>query len=183
MYVSFDKLAIVELVHSDPEASDFFFPNGGFTDKRYELVSYASGETQYVTSDSYLKPAERLPGSETEGLGSLDLIGNCFANLPSLQRGYVQRSQLEADLQQQLLLDRHPIISLAGPGGIGKTSLALNVLHDLMHRKEPPFDVLLWFSARDIDLLRQGPRTVRAGGVTLKGFRPDVYGTARTSGA
>jgi hypothetical protein len=30
----------VDLVESDADAMDFFFPNGAFTDTKYELISY-----------------------------------------------------------------------------------------------------------------------------------------------
>ena len=45
-----------------------------------------------------------------------------------------------------------------GRGGIGKTSLALSVLHDLL--SEERFEVVVWFSARDLDLLQEGPKLV-----------------------
>jgi hypothetical protein len=45
-----------------------------------------------------------------------------------------------------------------GSGGIGKTSLALTVLHRIAGTDR--FEVLVWFSARDIDLLSQGPKHV-----------------------
>jgi hypothetical protein len=51
------------------------------------------------------------------------------------------------------------VVTLAGRGGIGKTSLALRVLHDAAG--EGQFPTILWFSARDIDLLPQGPKPVR----------------------
>ncbi len=51
-------------------------------------------------------------------------------------------------------------------GGIGKTSLALTVLHRLA--QEERFIGIVWFSARDIDLLQEGPKVVR----------PDVLTTA-----
>jgi ABC-type uncharacterized transport system YnjBCD ATPase subunit len=73
---------------------------------------------------------------------------------------------LERELYQTLVNDRHPVITLVGRGGIGKTSLALTVLHKLT--QEEKFIGIVWFSARDIDLLPQGPKIVR----------PDVLTTA-----
>jgi hypothetical protein len=40
-----------------------------------------------------------------------------------------------------------------------KTSSALNVLHEIA--KTDRYDIVLWFSARDIDLLISGPKVVQ----------------------
>jgi hypothetical protein len=55
--------------------------------------------------------------------------------------------------------DRHPIATLVGRGGIGKTSLTLSVLHDLALTGR--YQVIVWFSARDIDLTMAGPKVVQ----------------------
>ncbi len=50
-------------------------------------------------------------------------------------------------------------MTLIGRGGIGKTSLALKVLHDLS--SDNRYDLIIWFSARDIELSPNGPKQVR----------------------
>lgn len=55
--------------------------------------------------------------------------------------------------------DRHAIITLKGRGGIGKTSAALAVIRKITETDR--FNVILWFSARDIDLLTTGAKTVQ----------------------
>jgi NB-ARC domain len=159
LYTHFDDIARVEIVDSDPELSDFFFPNGAFTGKRYELISYISGNTKGADATPYLTPATELPPSQTQGIGELEVQGNCFGNLPPMHMSYVSRPALEAELSGKLSDDRHPVITLHGRGGIGKTSLALRVLHSLS--KTDRFAAMLWFSARDIDLLADGPKVVR----------------------
>lgn len=106
-----------------------------------------------------MTPATELPLSETHGLGTLDVQGNCFANLPPLPTAYVSRPGLEKELFTKLLDDRHPVITVRGSGGIGKTSLAITVFHALA--REERFGAIIWFSARDIDLLAQGPKDVK----------------------
>lgn len=159
VYVYFGEPMRLDLVYSDVDATDFLFPNGGFTERRFELISYITGNRAEGDATPYLAPASDLPGSETQGMGVLDVQGNCFANLPPMPPGYIRRLALENDLHQVLMNDRHPVITLIGRGGIGKTSLALNVLHEVT--QEDRFAAILWFSARDIDLLPEGPKLVR----------------------
>src|SRR5262249_316165 len=71
---------------------------------------------------------------------------------------YIRRPLLESELHEVLNDDRHPVITLIGRGGIGKTSLAIPVVHQIAH--ESAFEVIVWFSARDIDLLPEGPKVV-----------------------
>lgn len=154
-----DNIVKVELIASDVDANDFYFPNGGFDDKKYELISYVSGNKQLAQAKPYLSPATELPASETQGLGSLELQGDCFGNLPPIPTSYINRENLEKELYEALLNDRHPIITLIGSGGIGKTWLTLSVLHELTKAKQ--YNVALWFSARDIDLTQAGPKIVQ----------------------
>ncbi|MHB8629353.1 MAG: NB-ARC domain-containing protein [Aggregatilineales bacterium] len=106
-----------------------------------------------------MTPITDLPSSETQGLVNLDKQGNCFGNLPSAPKNYISRSALEKELYEALTNDRHPVITLVGRGGIGKTWLALWVLHQVSQSNR--FDAILWFSARDIDLLPEGPKYVQ----------------------
>jgi hypothetical protein len=159
IYVYFDKPTFVELISSDADAIDFFLPNGGFNGKKFEMLSYITGTTLESDAKPYLIPAIELPPSETEGIGTLDAQGACFGNLPSVPDGYIKRPELEEELRARLVDDRHPVITLAGRGGIGKTSTALASLHSIA--QEHRFGALLWFSARDIDLLQHGPKVVR----------------------
>jgi hypothetical protein len=60
--------------------------------------------------------------------------------------------------------ERHQVITLFGRGGIGKTSLALTVLGELAQTDQ--YSTMIWFSARDIDLLPDRPLPVRPGVLT-----------------
>jgi hypothetical protein len=87
--------------------------------------------------------------------------------MPPLPQEYVNRRALEGELHRILFeTERFPLVTLHGRGGIGKTSLALQVLHEIAH--EEAFLCILWFSARDIDLLQQGPQTVEPQALTRK---------------
>ena len=69
------------------------------------------------------------------------------------------------------------MVTLQGRGGIGKTSLALEVLHQVAERDS--FSAIIWFSARDIDLVPQAPRIVRADVLTTEDVARDFYSIMR----
>lgn len=166
VYINFDKPTYVELIRSDAERGDFFFPNGNFKNSKFELISYLTDYKTEGDSSPYFAPISSLPESETHGLGDLEPRGNCFSNLPPIPNRYINRPHLEESLYEILSDDRHPVVTLLGRGGIGKTSLALKVLNRIISKS--PFEVIFWFSARDIDLLPEGPKAVKPNVLTLK---------------
>lgn len=149
----------VELVYTDLDVSDFFVPNGAFRSGSYELHSLITDSRLKGDAAPYIAVPSERPPSETEGKGELDTLGQVFTNLPRLAPGYVRRPQLEAEVQASLINDRHPIVTLVGRGGIGKTSLALATLREIA--KTDRYAVIVWFSARDIDLLMSGAKPVQ----------------------
>jgi hypothetical protein len=166
IYVHIGSPCRTDLIESDADATDFFFPNGAFTDTKYELISYLTDSTRSADSTRYLVPTTALPKSETHGLGQFAIQGNLFGNLPPTPVGYISRTVLEQDLQEALSDDRHPVVTLVGRGGIGKTALALAVLHKIQELER--FGAAIWLSARDVDLLPEGPKIVSADVLSLK---------------
>jgi len=149
-----DRALPVHLIHPY-EPLDVLVANGGYSDAKvtYEVLSYIHGQSnERVSASDFLVPPSLLADSETHGQLELDWQGKTWANLPLRKPDYVKRHDIEEELRERLL-DREtdPIITLGGPGGIGKTSTTLQVLHDLAD--EGSFDLILWFSSRDIDLL------------------------------
>lgn len=159
LYIYVGGLRRIPLVRTDPELHDFFIANGGFNDRRYELLSYVTGNKFEGDASIYLTPLGTLPPSETDGPGELLPRGNCFTNMPEPLVDYVSRPELEASLLQLLLEDRRPIVTLIGRGGIGKTSLALQVIERLIVADR--YYSVVWLSARDVDLKLTGPKPVR----------------------
>lgn len=180
LYLDLGSLARVELVETDPDLTDFFYPNGNFRNKRSEWLSYASGERQDRDATAYLAPATALPASSTEGSSALDVVNRCLANLPPAPADYVRRGGLEGELRSTLLSERHEVVTLVGRGGIGKTSLALGVLHGLT--REDRFFGIVWLSARDIDLTQGGARVVRPAVTTTKDLARAVSGLFQPAG-
>jgi len=149
----------VPFLESDADLTDFFFPNGSFAKGKYECLSYATNNKKEGDGSLHMSPPGTLPQSETQGLGELEVLENCFSNAPTLPGDYVSRPVLEAEIETLTADDRHPIVTLLGRGGIGKTSLALKVLNQLA--KGHRFGALVWFSARDVDLKFTGPKPVK----------------------
>ena len=151
----------VSLVYSDQDISDIFLPNGKHKNSTFERLSYITNTKAREDGSRWSDPPARLPRSETEGKSILEPVGNTFSNLPQASVGHVPRTDLESRLVEELSKgDRHPIISLTGPGGIGKTTIALAALRKIATRDHPPYEVMVWISARDIDLLESGPKPV-----------------------
>ena len=156
-----DDYVCVRLVFTDPDLLDISVPNGNYKAQSFESLSYTTNELTRRDGATWLTPPARLPESETEGGKVLSIIGNAFANVPPAPIRYIPRLELETRLEQELLThDRHPIVTLTGPGGIGKTTIALKAVHNLVSQDPSPYDVVLWISARDIDLLDSGPKQV-----------------------
>lgn len=174
VYVDFGQHVPVELMESTPDLGEFFYPNGHFRSKKMEWLSYISGIRKDVDGSAYLAPTSELPPSHTEGDRTLRVVGRCFANLPPLPKEYIGRPELESELEGVLSNDRHPIVTLVGRGGIGKTSLALRVLHRLAASEKDRFLGILWLSARDIDLLPTGAKLVKPSVLSIKDIAREV---------
>ena len=170
IYVFNSMPRLADMVVSDPDATDFLVPNGQYRNNEYEVISYLSNMRRRISAAAFSVPPTTLPESETQGKPILDLQGSYLGNIPEPPSDYVLRPDLEDRLIKALLQDRHEIVTLNGPGGIGKTSLAINALKRIGRDNSGRFEVVIWFSARDIDLLPSGPKQVRPHGVTIDDF-------------
>jgi len=150
------------LIITNEECSSFHVPNGGITDTGFmEYIDYFNGNIEYFDAAPYLTPPAPLPASITEGIPSLDIFANVFGNLPQIASDYVERHSLQEELMVRLNDKNHTIITLHGRGGVGKTSLALYVAHQVANEESPPFEYIVWLSARDLELKISGPTEVR----------------------
>ena len=166
VYISIGQdLRRVSLISSDPDLTDFFLPNGNFREvgksAKYELISYHTDRTIEGDGLEFISPTSSLPESDTQGQLTLDMIGSTFSNAPTPAVDYVSRTVLEKEILALLRDERHSIVTMVGRGGIGKTSLAVTVLRELAEAGD--FFATFWFSARDIDLLAEGPKLVKPG--------------------
>ena len=163
VYFYTDSPRFVALFKSNAELTKFLIVNGNFGgNNQFEVHDYYQNLNEKCDGSAYLEPPQRLPDSITGG-SKLSIVGESFTNLPMGQKEYIQRKELEDELRRVLLDEnRYPIVTLKGRGGIGKTSLALYVISDILQNNPERFDIVIWFSARDIDLTPDGPKQVQA---------------------
>ena len=177
VHIDLDGIRPASLLFTDSDLTDFFLPNGNYRATRFETHSYITDETRTEDAVAWVLPVESQPLSETRAGPGLDVVGEVFTNMPPKREGYVKRPALEGELCTVLRDARNPVVTLKGRGGIGKTSLALEVLHQLTDQQE--FFAIIWFSARDIDLLPEGPKVVRADVLTIEDVARDFAGLLR----
>ena len=151
----------VPFIFYDLRTLDISILNGKLKDNKFQTLSYVTNRINYEDGKEWTSPPRTLPKSETEGESTLEPLGNTFANVPTLSTIYVERTAPERQIIDELQnSDRHPILSLRGSGGIGKTTLAIAAIHNISEIEDPPYETILWISARDIDLLDSGPKPV-----------------------
>lgn len=71
-----------------------------------------------------------------------------------------RRAEME-ELLAALLRRRYPVLSVLGPGGIGKTALAVEALYRLIDHDSCPYDAVLWTSLKTERLTSEGVRPLR----------------------
>lgn len=66
--------------------------------------------------------------------------------------GFIGREEKKADIKRKLY-GRYPIITIIGDGGIGKTSIVLSLISDLIDEESFPFEKVLWTSLKTKSLV------------------------------
>ena len=147
------KLHRLGLMKVNDNFDGYYLANGRFTsrDGTAEWLNYASGQFLRYSISEWSAPP---PVSETSAYDNLISRGNSFTNAPELIPDYIDRLKLHEELTDALVHRKNPIITLGGRGGIGKTSLALWAVREACLSEW--FDIVLWFSSRDIDLTASG---------------------------
>ena len=92
-------------------------------------------------------------------------------NLPTpdyeYEGGFVGRKKDIEQVKKILLGNLHRVVSITGAGGVGKTSLAIRVLDDILIKNKDTFDYIIWLSAKDKKLSYLGIEEIEP---TLKDY-------------
>jgi LuxR family transcriptional regulator, glucitol operon activator len=83
-----------------------------------------------------------------------DVSGEVLNNLPIPDyddTGFLPRPELEKDLKKKIL-GRHPVVTVLGDGGNGKTALTVQTLYGLLQSNDHNFDAIVWVSAKSTKL-------------------------------
>ena len=135
VYIHLARPVRVNLVFTGPDLHDIALPNGRYSNGTFEILSYITNDLVREDGSDWSLPAGQLPPSDTEGDEVLEPFGRTSANVPPMLADYVPRPDLVNQVERELLqTDRHPILSLTGPGGIGKTTVAIAALHAISDR-------------------------------------------------
>ena len=143
----------VILIRSNPDLSDFYYANGNFneTKENSEFLSYFSNKKIKFDCKRWTIAPKSLSQSTTSGADQFRYEGSTYTNYPyNVLHGYIGRPQLESELIESLKEPYRRIVTLRGMGGIGKTTLALEIAKQSCVNKW--FDFIIWMSARDIDI-------------------------------
>ena len=79
-----------------------------------------------------------------------EVIEETLHNLPIADyddTGFVRRLSLEKELKRKIL-GRHPVVTVLGDGGNGKSALALQTAYNLAHSRDHGFDAIAWVTAK-----------------------------------
>lgn len=69
--------------------------------------------------------------------------------------GFLGRKDDRANLKK-LLKGEHPVVTIVGEGGVGKTALALITAYDLLEESNRPFEAIIWISLKTTSLTSSG---------------------------
>lgn len=71
----------------------------------------------------------------------------------------------------------HPVITIVGEGGIGKTALALRVAYDLLDNPNNPFDAIIWTSSKTSQLTKSEITNIQGAISSSIGMFRDIAST------
>ncbi|GKX35342.1 MAG: hypothetical protein MnENMB40S_29600 [Rhizobiaceae bacterium MnEN-MB40S] len=121
----------------------------GFSIAHEFLSSPSYWPTLFATYKEYGQNPDALL-SVSISLWDEPVTGEVLNNLPVPDyddTGFQPRKVLEKELKKKIL-GRHPVVTVLGDGGDGKTALTLQTLYGLLQNNDHDFDAFVWVSAK-----------------------------------
>ncbi|MER9070063.1 NB-ARC domain-containing protein [Mesorhizobium sp. M0902] len=121
----------------------------GFSIAHNFLSAPSYWPTLYSTYKEYGQDPNALL-SVSVSLWDEPITGEVLNNLPVPDyddTGFQPRKALEKELKKKIL-GRHPVVTVLGDGGDGKTALTLQTLYGLLQTNDHDFDAFVWVSAK-----------------------------------
>lgn len=142
-----------------------------------EIVTELSYEIRPYSNEliNYLETLKKSPEKVTvvtvplnfDDCKNLEIPNNLPTPDYEYEGGFVGRKRDIEQVKRLLLGDLHRVISITGAGGVGKTSLAIKVLDDILIKNRTTFDYIIWLSAKDKKLSYLGVEEIEP---TLKDY-------------
>lgn len=132
----------------------------------------------HIREDPGWTPVEHIPVIGTRTLNNLPL-GDYD------ETGLIGRRQELDRLSKRLknLSDsrRGPVLTVIGPGGVGKTALVLQALHDLVNDEYCPYDIVSWVSLKAESLTAKGIQSIHDAVLSVEQAVPALIEALDTS--
>ncbi len=77
------------------------------------------------------------------------------------ETGLIGRRRQVEHMKRLLQQRRFPVLTLIGPGGVGKTAVALQTLHEMADDADSPYDMIAWVSLKTEQLTAAGIELIR----------------------
>jgi len=131
-------------------------------------------ETSTLISDSFLQKdndfshyvkkiieepalfAMKIPASFNKDASPYAVLNNLPMPDYEYEGGFVGREDDKKQITKLLLSSKFPVVTLTGAGGVGKSSLALKVIDELISSTSTKFEAVVWLSAKENMLSSMG---------------------------
>lgn len=126
----------------------------GFVNKSKEYDSVIN----FKHLENSINLIEKNPNVFYEKMPNFDLLyihDQIENNLPLVDyddTGFIGREDKKSEIRKKLY-GRYPVITIIGDGGIGKTSIVLSLISDLIDEENFPFEKVLWTSLKTKSLV------------------------------
>ena len=112
---------------------------------------------RHLREDPGWTPVGPIPSFDANTLNNLPLGDYDETGLIGRRRELERLSKQLTNLSSSR---RGPVLTVIGPGGVGKTALALQALHDLVNDEACPYDIVSWVSLKTEQLTARGIQSI-----------------------